>query len=318
MNEIKVFGALLVALLVGAYLSWTKKDAPTEEVAITILDVKKEQIEGLTLFAKTQTVAVSFRELGGERYAWFQIETKNKKRFFAANQVFDEHLAKLAPFQAARSLGRNLSAQEIEQTELEKPSKKLEIAYAGKKKLFEIGGRTSGSRDHYLRAKGDDEVFLVESKVLADLEFPEGRFMQRQLRTQKMEEVEKVVISAALGTKTGLHKNRLSSKDEFWADETSPDTKSETLENYLDKLDKLSVTEYLESEEALADATPVLEVTWYGENDKSFGTTKLMKRGADKELEYYAISPATRVPAKLSKFTAEQLERDLKTLMESK
>jgi hypothetical protein len=318
MNEIKLFSALLIALLVGAYLSWTKEDAPTEEIATTILDLKKEQIDGLTLYAKTQTVSVSFREAGGQRYPWFEIQSKTKKRVFVGNNVFDEHLGKLAPFQAARSLGRNLSAEELKQTELDKPSKKLLLAYSGKKKTFEIGGRTSGSRDHYVRAQGDDEVFLVESKTIADIEFPEGRFMQRQLRVEKMEEVEKVVISSAIGTKTGLHKNRLSSKDAFWADESAPDTKSETLENYIDKLDKLAVTEYLESEDAIKDAAPVLEVTWYGENDKVFGTTKMVKKGEDKTAEYFATSPATRTPVKLSKFTSEQLEKDLKTLMEAK
>ena len=318
MNEIKLFGALLLVLLVGAYMSWTKETAPTEEVAITILDLKKEQVEGLTLIAKTATVTISFKEIGGQKYPWFEMQTKNKKRVFAGNKSFDEHLAKFAPFQGARSLGRGLSAEELKQTELDRPQKKLEIRYSGKKKMFEIGGRTSGSRDHYVRAQGDTEVFLVESKTIADLEFPEGRFMQRQLRVEKIEEVEKVVISSSLGTKTGLHKNRLSSKDEFWADESAPDTKSETLENYIDKLDKLSATEFLESDEAIKDASPVLEVTWFGENDKSLGTSKIMKKGEEKAAEYYAVSPATHLPVKLSKFSAEQLEKDLKTLMEAK
>jgi len=309
----------LVALLVGAYLSWTKETAPTEEVAITILDVKKEQVEGLTLYAKTTTVAVSFKETGGERYPWFELQLRNgKKRIFAGNKSFDEHLAKFAPFQGSRSLGKSLSAEELKQTELDKPQKRLELMYSGKKKVFDIGGRTSGSRDHYVRPQGDGEVFLVESKTLADLEFPEGRFMQRQLRVEKIDEVEKVVIASSLGTKTGLHKNRLSAKDEFWADESEPDTKSETLENYIDKLDKLTATEYLESDESIKDASPVLEVTWYGENEKALGTTKIVKKGEDKTAEYYATSPATHLPVKLTKFSAEQLEKDLKTLMEAK
>ncbi len=318
MNEIKVYGALLAALLVGAYLSWTKDDTPTKEIAVTIFDVKKEAVEGLTLYAKTQTVAVSFKDDAGAHYPWFEIESKGKKRGFAGNEIFTEHLAKLAPFQAQRSLGKNLTADELKQTALEKPERRLEIRYSGKKKVFDIGGRTSGSRDFYVRPQGDPEVFLVESRSISDLEFPEGRFMQRKLRTEKMEEIEKVVISSSAGTKTGLHKNRLSAKDAFWSDASAPDTKMETLENYLDKLDKLVVVEYLADDGALEDAVPILEVTWYGENEKSFGTTKLVRKGEDKKAEYYATSPATHVPVKVSKFTAEQLERDLKTLMEAK
>jgi hypothetical protein len=318
MNEVKLLGALLVALLVGAYLSWTKEDAPTEEKAITIIDLKKEQIEGLTLMAKTGTVTVTFKQDGAERYPWVTFQNRAKNYGFAASETLMEHLGKFAPFNAARSLGRNLSAEELKQTGLDKPHSKLELSYAGKKKLFEIGGRTSGSKDHYVRMQGDAEVFLVESKVISDLEFPEGRFMQRKLRNQKLEDLEKVVIGSALGTKTGLHKNRLSTKDAFWADETAPDTKSETLENYLDKLDKLTVAEYVTDEAATKDAVPVLEVTWYGENLKDLGTTKLVRKGEDKDANYYASSPATHGMVKVSKFTAEQLERDLKTLMESK
>jgi hypothetical protein len=318
MNEVKMLGALLGALLVGAYLSWTKEDAPTKEEKTTILDVQKAQLEGLTFFAKTQTVAVSFRELEGKRYPWIEIEARKRKRGFTANTAFDEHLAKLAPFEAQRSLGRSFSAEELKQTELDKPKKKLELRFGGKSKMFDVGGRTSGARDHYVRPHGSDEVFLVESKVLADLEFPEGRFMQRKLRDEKVEDIEKVVISAALGTKTALHKNRLSLKDAFWADEAEPDTKAETIENYIDKLDKLVVTEYVEDEKEMKEAVPVMEVTWYGESEKSLGTTKILRKGADKTSTYYATSPATRVPVKVSRFTAEQLETDLKTLIGTK
>lgn len=318
MNEVKIYGALLVALLVGAYLSWTKEDTPVEQKNVVILDVEPEQVEGITLYTKTQTIAVSFEEAAGGRYAWFGVEKRGKKRGFAASDRFDDHLKKLAPFEAERSLGRNLSSDELEQTKLGDSSKKLAIRYAGKEKVFDVGGRTSGSRDYYVRAKGGDEVFLVASKTLSDLEFPEGRFMQRKLRTENMDKVEKVIISSSLGTKTAVHKNRLSRKDSFWADESAPDTNSETLGNYVDKLDKLVVTEYLTDEAEMKDAEPVMEVTWYGENDESLGTTKIFRKGEDKKAVYFATSPATHRPVKVSRFTADQLERDLKTLIETK
>lgn len=317
MNEVKIYGVLLVGLLLGAYLSWTKEDTPAEQKDVTILDVQPEQLEQITLYAKTQTIAVSFQEAAGDRYAWFEIESKNKKRGFVASDKFDDHLKKMAPFKAERSLGR-LSGEELKQTELEEAKKKLEIAYAGKKKAFQVGGRTSGSRDHYVRAEGGDEVFLVGSKTLSDLEFPEGRFMQRKLRTENIDEVEKVVISSSLGTKTALHKNRLSKKDAFWADESAPDTQSETIGNYVDKLDKLVITEYLADEAEMKDAEPVMEVTWFGEGDKPLGTTKILKKGEEKKAVFFATSPATRRPVKVSRFTADQLERDLKTLLEAK
>ena len=107
--------------------------------------------------------------------------------------------------------------------------------------------------------------------------------------------------------------------DQFWASEASPDEKSETLGNYVDKLDKLTVVEYSPEDAPFPKAdqgTPVLIATWYGDDDKTVtATVEIYKKGEGKELEYYATSPTTHVPVKVAKASAEQLERDLSTIM---
>ena len=65
-------------------------------------------------------------------------------------------------------------------TGLDAPERKLIITSAGQAKTFLVGERTSGARDHYVKPKASEEVVLVASKILSDLEFPEGKFMQRQ------------------------------------------------------------------------------------------------------------------------------------------
>lgn len=315
MNEIKIWGATLALLLVGAYLSYTKKEEAGTTEAVTIVDQKKDALQEIVLYAKTQTVAVSLREADGQKYGWFEVEVRKRKRSFAGNEETDKLIEGFAPFKALRSLGKDLAGKEFEETKLQKPERRLVLNYGGSQKEFEIGGRTSGARDHYLKAKGGNEVYLVASKILGDLEYPEGKYMQRKLRTAKLDQVEKVSLVAGGKTKVALQRNKAGGKDAFWANEATPDEKNETLGNYLDKLDKLTATDYLDDAKAIEGAATLLEATWFGEEDKNLGTVKLLKKGEGKDAEYFASSTATHLPVKISRFTTEQLEKDLGTIM---
>ena len=53
MNEIKIWSAALALLLVGAYLSYTKKDEAGTTEAVTIVDQKKDALQEIVLYAKT-------------------------------------------------------------------------------------------------------------------------------------------------------------------------------------------------------------------------------------------------------------------------
>jgi hypothetical protein len=321
MNEVKVYGTLLGALLLGSYFSWTREDksASTEE-KVTIADLSKDSLRSITLYAKTQTIAVSFKkDAQGKDFPWFTVEQAKKTRTFAGNDKVDKMLESFAPFTAIRSLGK-LTGADLSETKLDKPEHKLILGSKSGDKVYDVGGRTSGARDHYIRAKGGSEVYLVGSSVLGDLEFPEGKYMERRLKTAALKDVGKVSISANGKAVTVLHKNRLSPNESFWASDATPDEKSETLGNYLDKLDKLTAVEYGAEEAPYPkpeQGTPVLIATWYGEDEKTVNATvEIWKKGEGKDAEFYAQSNTTHVPVKVSRFSGEQLERDVATIME--
>ena len=137
-------------------------------------------------------MSLSLRDADAQKYGWFEVEVRKRKRAFAGNEETDKLIEGFAPFKALRSLGKDLAGKEFEETKLQKPERRLVLNYGGSPKEFEIGGRTSGARDHYLKAKGGNEIYLVASKILGDLEYPEGKYMQRKLRTAKLDQVEKV------------------------------------------------------------------------------------------------------------------------------
>lgn len=321
MKETKIYGSLLVLLLAGAYWSYSKGDSTpssAESEKVDIVDVPKDGLKGLVFYAKTSTVEVSSKkDEKGEEYTWFVVEQGKRKRSFAGNDKVKAMLEGFTPFKALRSLGR-LSADELKETKLDKPEKKLVLRLRDGERTVEVGGRTHSARDHYVRTPGGQEVYLVASAVLGDLEFPEGRFMQRKLREEAVKDLSKAEITVNGKTKTFLQKNRLSPSEAFWSN-ADQETKNETVENYIDKLDKLAAVEYPNDDEKYPrNGVPILEVTWYGDDEtKPINHTEIWKveDPAKKLVDYYAISELTRVPVKLSKYAAEQIERDLTSVM---
>lgn len=319
MKEVKLYGSLLAVLLAVAFWSYTKGDtASVSTEKVDVVDVPKDSLRGLVYYAKTSTVEVSFKkDEAGQEYSWFVVDQGKRRRSFAGNDKVKGMLETFAPFKALRSLGK-LDGDELKETKLNAPEKKLVLKLRDAERAVEVGGRTSGSRDHYVRPVGGKDVYLVASAVLGDLEFPEGRFMQRKLREEALKDVSKAVLSANGKTKTIYQKNRLSPSDAYWASEAAPEEKNETVDNYVDKIDKLSATDFAnDGEQYPRNGTPILEIKWFGEDEaKEINSTEIWKvEGADKKVDYYALSTSTHAPVKLSKAAAEQVERDLSSVM---
>lgn len=318
MREIQVLAVLLAVLLVGAYVSWTDDGKTVTEETVTIVAASPDDLTSLRLVTQTQTVAMSYEtDSSGKKYPWFTIETKAATRYFVGSEKTDSLVKNFAPFDALRSLGAGHDDKALKDMKLAPPQRSMAIGLKGQEQAFDLGGRTYGSRDHYVRQAGSEEVFIVKNKLLADLEFPEGRFMQRKLRTVGLEDVAYVTISAGGKLAKVLQKNRLSRKDAFWASEAEPDARSETLENYLDKLDKLTVSSFGTDSSPVETGEPIFEVTWYDDSDNVLEHLTVSKKAEEgKASEYAGKSGVTHVPARLSRSIAEQLERDLSVVFD--
>lgn len=319
MRENQLLLGVLVVLAGTAYWSWTKEEKKVSTEKVVMVSGQSSDIELIKLTTKTQTVSVSRRDLKGEPYVWFEIATKHRNRGFVGNDKVEELLKSFAPFSALRSLGP-VAPDKLENIKLKKPEKKLSLKLKGSEKLFEIGDRTYGSRDHYVRPVSGKEVYLVESKVLGDLEYPESRFMQRNLRKADMQDVQALEVTAGGKTRRFLHQNRLAKAEAYWATDTNPEQQNETVGNWVSKLDTLSVRNYLEAEDPLKDATLVLELAWIDPGDKKTETLSLYRRKAEKgdAEDYYSVGTATKLPVEVTRSVAEQLERDLAVLFSEK
>ncbi len=313
-REVKILGGSLVLLMAASYLSFTKKDEAVSAEKVTILEAKPEQLKGISMITRTQTIAFERRKsAAGEEYPWFTIESNKKKRGFKGNKSTTGMIETFAPFSALRTLGADVVGDQLAETKLDRPESKLILRVGNGDKVFEVGGRTFGTRDYYLRAAGGKEIYLVASKNLADFEFPESRFMQRQVKEIETKDVTSVLLKAGNKEKRFLQQNRLSTKDAFWAAQETPEAKSETFENYLHKVESLSASGYVE-ESAIAGATKVLEISWH-EDEKAKEILTIYRGGEPGKEKYYGVSTTTVMPVELPKTSTEQVEQDLASVL---
>lgn len=305
--ENRIYTALLVALLAGAYASWTYEDTPTE-TAVALIDAPPAALEKLELKGRTSTVTAVLEDVEGTLRARFTVEKKPQRRTFWSNETFEEDLGKYARLEAARSLGA-LEADELEQTGLDAPSRTVSIITQGQTLELEVGGETNGARDFYVREKGKAEVYLLSRRLFMDLESPGNRFMQRKLRRAPAKEVVSATLTAGDRSLELLHKNRLSPKDAYWSTADAPETPAEAAGNFMDKIERLSALEYLDASRAerFEGAPVVLRVAWTG-TAKALDTLEL-RRAQDGR--YWARTAATHAPVEVSKSTGEQIESDL-------
>ena len=312
MNEVRVFAVLLAGLLVAAYMSWTHKEEAADTTAVTLWDIRPAALERIELVTTTQTVAFSWQ--GEQRYGWFEVQKAKSRRVFVASDKVEKLTDLFAPLTALRSLGRVLSPEDLERAGLTKPKRKLTIAAAGKTRVFDVGTRTNGARDHYVRPQSGQDVYLLASKSLGDLEFPESRYMQRQVLVKPLAEVAGAVLAANGKTITVAHRNHADRKNAFWAIE-GEEQPNEQIGNFMVKLGRLLVKTYPEDLTEFEQAEPILEVSWRDDDGEPIGTTSLYKRGAGDKTKFFVRSDRTIRPGEVSKLNANRLEKDIPTVL---
>jgi hypothetical protein len=124
------------------------------------------------------------------------------------------------------------------------------------------------------------------------------------------------VIKTATGSREVV---RHAVEEDFWAKPESPDTKDETVSNWMTKVERLRVTTYVEPlDPAPTPEQQVVTVEYFNEHGRKLGFLELVRRpskdGKEKP-DYVARSERTRWHATVLKSTAEQIEQDLASVL---
>jgi hypothetical protein len=323
--------------------AWTAEDEPNKnQVAAELWSGRLSDLQKIEFRTDKKLVALEPREDARGRYYVGSIETlkpppaasgpdagasapptpppspadeAGTKRFVSLTKSDD--LAKnLVALKVSRVLGK-LAKERLAEFGLDKNDQgTLDVVIAGKKHSLQLGEKTPGGSDRYVQNLETGEAYVMAGSIANDLQSADSRLIERDFHDFGDEKLGKVVLSA--GDK---HREIVRHGDEkdFWSRPDSPETKDETVSNWMTKIDRLRVTNYVETPEpAPKPEDTVVRVEYQGEHGKPLGFLELVRQpaaGAKDKTEYLARSEHSRWFATVLRSTAEQIDQDLNTVM---
>ncbi len=211
-----------------------------------------------------------------------------KSKAFKGGKAAEEMMKGLANMTVLRSLGA-VSAAQLKEFGLTGSKKTLTLKSGSATRVLVLGSNTFGNMDTYIQDKQDGRVYVIRPRLISDFPHAEYRLMDRELHTFKRKEIEKVVVAAGAGKKVLLQQNRRAPAKAFWADESAPRKRKELYNNWMDKLGRLSVMEYVAAGKAPTGLKEELAVQYF-DAAKSLGQLRL----------YSAAGQAPKPGAKLT------------------
>ncbi len=231
--------------------------------------------------------------------------TKHETLHFVGVKAADELVKSLAPLKALRAVGK-LEGTRAEEFGLDKPDGTLKITLGGKEQSLVIGNATPGGTERYAKAANGD-VFAISGDVVQSFTFAESRLTERDLQSFKPDEV--TVVKIAKGGKT-RELSRVPDKVDGWADAATPTKLDETAGNWMSKLNRLHVQDWVEKPAVpVGPDNEVVSVAYFA-GKKPLGTLELYKVPGEKGNDYLAKTAYGRWFAKVVNSSAEQVEQD--------
>ena len=233
----------------------------------------------------------------------------------------------LSRLSALRALGAP-DKEKLEGFGLDKGERGLVLEASGSKKALILGDNTHGNMDRYVLDRADKKVYVVAPRYLGDFPYAEFRLKDSGLIRVTRPEMEKVLVGAEGKQKTLLQRHNATPQKAFWADETAPDKSRVLYANWVDKVNRLSVVEYLAPGKEPAGLKEVLVVAYQGKG-KVLDELRLYRAStppvaaADKgkpmvaaPKDAFARSRNSRVMVKINGNLLDEILRDLKSVLE--
>ena len=237
------------------------------------------------------------------------------KRFISLDKGA-ELAESLAALKASRVIGK-IAPERIPDFGFDKTEfGTLKVVVSGKEHTLALGDKTPGGSDRYVRDPATGEAYVIAGAIANDLTAADNRLVERDFHDFGEDKVGKVVLKAATGSREVV---RHAVEKDFWAKPESPDTKDETVSNWMTKVDRLKVTTYVETlDPAPTPEEQVVTVEYYNDRGRKLGFLELVRRPVkdpkDKP-DYVARSERTRWYATVLRSTAEQIEQDLGSVL---
>jgi hypothetical protein len=236
---------------------------------------------------------------------------------FLANDKFAETLKLLAPLRAMRGLGE-IPKDKFEQFGFDKVDTHVRMECGGRKVELDIGGRTFGAGDRYSRDPKTKQAYLLPGQILTDLESAKYKFMQNDLNSFTLGDVDEAVVKALGKERRLAHRNRLSKDEARWADAAAPDKRNELFNTWFQRVGRLKAKSYLgdgaepgsDLQVEASGSAPVVTIEYRLEG-KPKGKLEIARVDTKKEGLYYARTETTGRWVVLYDSLAKQVEDDV-------
>lgn len=343
-RSLGIHAALFVGAAVLGLRAWTDTDEPNKKpVAAELWSGRPSDLQRVEFKTDKKTVVLEPKQDEAGRYYVGQIENikapptmsspdagapppahphgphgeqeEEGSRRFISLKKGDELVEALVNLQASRVLGK-LAPERAAEFGFDKAEMgTLEVVIAGKKHTLALGEKTPGGSDRYVRNPETGEAYVIAGTVANDLASADSRLIEREFHDFGDEKIAKVIIKGATGTREIV---RHATDKDFWSRPESPETKDETASNWMTKIDRLRVTNYVETlDPAPKPEEQVVRVEYYNDRGKQLGFLDVVRRPAEgkERPEYVAKSERSRWHATVLRSTAEQIEQDLASVL---
>ncbi len=170
-------------------------------------------------------------------------EKISEEKSFRGNETCDRVLERFTPMKALRQF-EELGEEKIAEMGLDEPEASLTVSTEKGERIFDVGDRSYGNSDYYLRDRETAAVYLVESRMIGDMKGGHTRLMERDVHAFDKAEVETAAITDGQGTRLFTQQNRDDSKNAYWADPADTSRTADAADAWLDQVLRLRAVEY--------------------------------------------------------------------------
>ncbi|MBN2800980.1 MAG: DUF4340 domain-containing protein [Deltaproteobacteria bacterium] len=325
MKRIGILSVLLIAGLVGSYLSWTAEEFghTRAEGEVALFHGAAGDLRQVHWTSDTLDLTLERRTDALGEYTWVTADRlgevgpeeegqeegpRDRISTFKGNAKAEELWSALSPLVGQRELGAT-SAVALEPLGLLPPEATLQLQRSGGSLELAVGGTTFGDAGRYVALDG--KVFLVADSALRPLARGHQMLVERRLHPLKEEEAVRLTLSRGGQALRLVHQHRDDPKRATWALAEDPDRADEAAATWVSKLFRLRVQSYLGQEDPIGTRQPALELKIEGE-ERPWAVA--IYPSPDGE-SWYARSTWSRGTVRLTQSLAAEVMGDLDGVM---
>lgn len=339
MKGLSIHAALFVLSAVSAFVIWSRDETEqggNEEQTFEVWAGAPDRVTRVSFEAKNRKVNLERKEDALGSYYVGVVEKEDAARAdphspepeiepaaaskapgkktttvrFVSVKAGNELAEKIAPLKAVRKIGK-IENQRAAEFGFDDPQGTLKLTLAGKDHTLVIGGATPGSREHYAKEQETGLVYAIPSDITQMLLAAESRLLERELHGFTDEDVKRVKI-----TRGGKSREivAMDDKKDAWADASTPDKLDETVRNWMTKVGRLRVMEYVEKPEPAPKPEDLVVRLDYFDKKKNLGFLELYRVPGEKK-NYVARSEYGRWYVTILASAGEQVDNDVASVV---